>query len=103
MKFLAIFLVGLASLFASGASAQEKVGVVLMHGKQGGGPRDGSLESLHRKMQEAGMLVIKPEMPWSFGRYIEGIGLIAPKIQCRSLACGDQEEESQREQQRRHG
>jgi pimeloyl-ACP methyl ester carboxylesterase len=72
VKFLAIFLVGLASLFASGASAQEKVGVVLMHGKQGGGPRDGSLESLHRKMQEAGMLVIKPEMPWSFGRYIEG-------------------------------
>jgi hypothetical protein len=24
-----------------------------------------------------------------FGRYIQGIGLIAPKIQCRSIACGD--------------
>jgi hypothetical protein len=24
-----------------------------------------------------------------FGRYIQGIGLIAPKIQPRSIACGD--------------
>lgn len=54
------------------SSAQEKIGVVLMHGKQGGGPRDNSLDSLQRKMQEAGMVVTKPEMPWSFNRYIEG-------------------------------
>ncbi len=72
MKFLTVLVLGVLSLIGSGASAQEKLGVVLMHGKQGGGPRDGSLDALHRKMQEAGMVVIKPEMPWSFNRYIEG-------------------------------
>lgn len=43
-----------------------------MHGKQGGGPRDTSLDSLHRKLLEAGMEVVKPEMPWSFNRFIDG-------------------------------
>lgn len=72
MKFLATLLILLTSLISSVVSAEEKIGVVLMHGKQGGGSRDGSLDSLHRKMQEAGMVVIKPEMPWSFNRYIDG-------------------------------
>ena len=54
------------------AFAQEKIAVVLMHGKQGGGPRDTSLDILYRKLQDAGMLVIKPEMPWSFNRFIDG-------------------------------
>jgi pimeloyl-ACP methyl ester carboxylesterase len=43
-----------------------------MHGKQGGGPRDSSLDTLHGKMREAGMIVLKPEMPWSFNRFIDG-------------------------------
>lgn len=72
MKLLTILLVPLTSLISSVVSAEEKIGVVLMHGKQGGGSRDSSLDSLHRKMQEAGMVVIKPEMPWSFNRYIDG-------------------------------
>ncbi len=72
MKFFTIFLFVFSSLISSIVSAQEKIGVVLMHGKQGGGSRDNSLEALHRKMQEAGMVVIKPEMPWSFNRYIDG-------------------------------
>lgn len=72
MKLLAVFLLGWGLLLSSAAPAQEKIGVVLMHGKQGGGPRDQSLDGLQRKMQEAGMAVIKPEMPWSFNRYIEG-------------------------------
>ena len=50
-------------LASSLALAQDKLGVVLMHGKQGGGPRDSSLDVLHKKLQEAGMVVIKPEMP----------------------------------------
>jgi len=54
------------------ASAQEKMGVVLMHGKQGGGPRDTSLDRLMDKLQEAGIAVLKPEMPWSFQRFIDG-------------------------------
>ncbi len=59
-------------LTSSLALAQDKLGVVLMHGKQGGGPRDSSLDVLHKKLQEAGMVVIKPEMPWSFNRFIDG-------------------------------
>jgi pimeloyl-ACP methyl ester carboxylesterase len=54
------------------AFAQEKIAFVLMHGKQGGGPRDTSLDSLHRKLKDAGIEVIKPEMPWSFNRFIDG-------------------------------
>ena len=52
--------------------ADEKIGVVLMHGKQGGGLRDTSLDTLNRKLQDGSMLVIKPEMPWSFNRFIDG-------------------------------
>ncbi len=72
MKSTAIFLAFAMSLLSSLCAAQDKIGVVLMHGKQGGGPRDSSLDALYRKMQDAGMLVIKPEMPWSANRYIEG-------------------------------
>ena len=43
-----------------------------MHGKQGGRPRDTSLDTLNKKLQDAGMLVTKPEMPWSFNRFIDG-------------------------------
>ncbi len=72
MKLLLIGVMGILSMVHLPSLAQEKIGVVLMHGKQGGGPRDTSLESLHRKMDEAGMLVLKPEMPWSYRRFIEG-------------------------------
>lgn len=53
------------------AMAQDKLGVVLIHGKQGGNEYDSSLNSLYGKMQDAGFIVIKPEMPWSFSRYID--------------------------------
>lgn len=72
MRRFLFFFFSILSLLATASMAQEKIGVVLMHGKQGGGPRDNSLESLQRKMLDAGMMVIKPEMPWSFNRYIEG-------------------------------
>lgn len=67
LLFIYIFL-----SLTSPAQANDKIGVVLMHGKQGGGQRDTSLDSLHKKLHEAGMLVIKPEMPWSFNRFIDG-------------------------------
>ena len=60
------------SLFSCHTAAEEKIGVVLLHGKQGGGLRDNSLDSLQRKLLEAGALVIRPELPWSRNRYIEG-------------------------------
>jgi pimeloyl-ACP methyl ester carboxylesterase len=54
------------------AAEPEKVGVLLMHGKQGGGPRDNSLDTLNKKLKEQGWIVLKPEMPWSFNRFIDG-------------------------------
>lgn len=59
-------------LAACTSYSQEKIGVVLMHGKQGGSSRDSSLDSLHKKLLDAGMVVVKPEMPWSFNRFIDG-------------------------------
>ena len=72
MKLFNVILSGLLVLMPAIAPAQDKLGVVLMHGKQGGNQYDSSLNSLYGKMQDAGFIVIKPEMPWSFGRYIDG-------------------------------
>lgn len=71
MKLASAVLICAMSLAAPIALAQEKMGIVLMHGKQGGGAGDRSLDSLHQKMQAAGMVVIKPELPWSFSRFID--------------------------------
>lgn len=72
MRFFAGLMLCIVTLISTSALAQEKLGVVLMHGKQGGGSRDNTLDSLGRKIQESGILVIKPEMPWSYNRHIEG-------------------------------
>lgn len=72
MKGLKLILACGLTLCFSIATAQDKIGVVLMHGKQGGGPQDSSLEVLDRKLRAAGIEVLKPEMPWSFNRFIDG-------------------------------
>lgn len=72
MKLASAVLICAMSLAAPMAFAQEKMGIVLMHGKQGGGSGDRSLDLLYQKMQAAGMVVIKPELPWSFSRFIDG-------------------------------
>lgn len=72
MNLLSVILSGVMMFSPIAAKAQEKLGVLLMHGKQGGSQYDSSLNSLHGKMQDAGFIVIKPEMPWSFNRYIDG-------------------------------
>jgi len=72
MKLISLLLVGLLAIASFSAAGQEKIGVVLMHGKQGGGQNDTSLNNLQGKMQQAGFIVIKPEMPWSFNRFIDG-------------------------------
>lgn len=51
--------------------AAEKIGVVLMHGKNPGGPDDPSLSSLVGRLDKAGMTVLVPNMPWSRQRYID--------------------------------
>lgn len=72
MSFIKLLIVCGMIFLSFTVKAQDKIGVVLMHGKQGGGPRDTSLDTLSKKLQDAGMLVIKPEMPWSFNRFIDG-------------------------------
>lgn len=72
MKITSFLLAGLLAFASFSAVAQDKVGVVLMHGKQGGGQNHTSLNALQDKMQQAGFIVLKPEMPWSFNRFIEG-------------------------------
>lgn len=73
-RILAIlFAIVLALGLATGAVAEpDRIGVLLMHGKQGGGARDTSLDTLHQKLLAQGWIVLRPEMPWSVNRYIEG-------------------------------
>lgn len=50
-----------------GPLAEERFGVVLMHGK-GGHPDDQALQQLTRSLEAAGYLVDRPEMCWSSRR-----------------------------------
>lgn len=49
----------------------EKIGVVLLHGKQGHTPRDTTLTQISSAMTKSGMLVVTPEMAWSFKRLMD--------------------------------
>ncbi len=71
MRLLLAILLALG-LATHAVAEPDKIGVLLLHGKQGGGARDTSLDVLHKKLQEQGWIVLKPEMPWSTNRYIEG-------------------------------
>ena len=60
----------LGAVFAGPARAQETLGIILMHGKQGSA-HDGrsGLPSLAASLQGAGHKVIVPSMPWSAGAW----------------------------------
>lgn len=51
--------------------AAEKIGVLMLHGKNPGGPQDPNFGVLKPKFEEAGMIVALPDMPWSRNRYID--------------------------------
>ena len=53
------------------ASAAERLGVVLMHGKRGYPGPETLIGPLTAAMREAGILVVAPEMPWSKGRFLD--------------------------------
>lgn len=59
---------------ASTASAQgaEKIGVLMLHGKNPGSASDPNFRPLMFRLQREGMEVLLPEMPWSKLRYLEG-------------------------------
>lgn len=64
---LFLFLLALSAT----AHAADAVGVVLMHGKNPGGPNWQGMLGLIGKLEQAGVQVLEPEMPWSRRRYID--------------------------------
>lgn len=66
---LAAFLILSAAPFAW---AQDKIGVLLLHGKNSGGPSDPNFGRMKNRLEQEGMLTLMPDMPWSARRYIDG-------------------------------
>lgn len=71
------FLSSMAALAAMGASTAlargaEKIGVLMLHGKNPGSANDPSFRPLMYRLEREGMEVLMPEMPWSRTRYLEG-------------------------------
>jgi pimeloyl-ACP methyl ester carboxylesterase len=68
---LAAFL-SLAALPAPQALAQDRIGVLLLHGKNPGNQNDPNLNQLKSRLETDGMITLLPDMPWSARRYIDG-------------------------------
>lgn len=66
----AVVLWALACLGTPGWAA-EKWGVLVLHGKNPGSANDPSTDGLIAKLQAAGAMTLKPDMPWSRTRYID--------------------------------
>lgn len=54
------------------AQAQDRIGVLLLHGKNPGSPNDPNFNRLKSKLDDEGMVTLMPDMPWSARRYIDG-------------------------------
>lgn len=70
--FFAILATAALSLTCFAAHAQDKIGVLMLHGKNPGGPSDPYFGSLRSKLESEGMIVAMPDMPWSARRYVDG-------------------------------
>lgn len=71
-RFMAIGVVLMAALLGNITHAQEKVGVLMLHGKNPGSNNDANFGKLKPVLEQQGMLVQFPDMPWSRGRYLDG-------------------------------
>lgn len=58
--------------FSPSVHAEERIGVLMLHGKNPGNPQDPNFSPLKSRLENAGMLVSLPNMPWSRTRYIDG-------------------------------
>jgi len=54
------------------AAAQQRIGVLMLHGKNPGNNQDPNFSPLKATFEREGWLVSLPDMPWSRGRYLEG-------------------------------
>lgn len=71
IRFLLVIMA--AMLWAAApAVAQDKIGVLLLHGKNPGNANDPNFGALRAKLDGAGMLTAMPDMPWSARRYVDG-------------------------------
>lgn len=61
-----------AALAANPVGAQERIGVLMLHGKSPGSNMDPSFSPSKTAFEREGWLVQFPDMPWSRGRYLEG-------------------------------
>ncbi len=69
----ALALAGLcAALMPPSALAQERVGILMLHGKSPGNPNDPNFSPLKARFEGEGWLVRLPDMPWSRTRYLDG-------------------------------
>ncbi len=67
-----VFLVAtLLLLFPLSGQSAETVGLLLLHGKNPGGPGWQGHSALTTKLEQAGIRVLVPEMPWSRQRYLD--------------------------------
>jgi pimeloyl-ACP methyl ester carboxylesterase len=61
-----------ASLVQPIQAQQERVGLLMLHGKNPGNPNDPNFSPLKGRFEALGWVVRLPDMPWSRSRYLEG-------------------------------
>ncbi len=54
------------------AQTPQRIGVLMLHGKNPGSNQDPNMSRLKPALEGAGMLALYPDMPWSRGRYLDG-------------------------------
>ena len=59
-------------LGGSWAQARERIGVLMLHGKNPGSPKNPQYAPVKAAMEKQGWLVSLPDMPWSRDRYLQG-------------------------------
>lgn len=72
MKRRAFASLALLPLFTPPALAAERIGVLMLHGKNPGGPASPQYAPVKAAMEKQGWLVSLPDMPWSRNRYLQG-------------------------------
>ena len=71
-RLVALTLLATTTLLGGVAHAEDKIGVLMLHGKSPGSNNDPNMNRLKPVLEGAGMLVLYPNMPWSRTRYLDG-------------------------------
>lgn len=68
----AFFIQATVSVAQTQTAPQDRIAVLLLHGKNPGSANDPNFQRLKSKLDEEGMITLMPDMPWSARRYIDG-------------------------------